>query len=45
LTVLDRDSIEAGLLLFASFVVRQLAVNAASASAAASTAATSGMSG
>jgi hypothetical protein len=44
-TILDRDAIEPGLLLFASFVVRQLAVNAANASSAASTAATSGTSG
>jgi hypothetical protein len=44
-TILDRDAIEPGLLLFAAFVVRQLAVNAANASSAASTAATSGTSG
>ena len=42
MTILDRDAVEPGLLLFASFVVRQLAANAANASAAASTAATSG---
>src|SRR4051794_20681121 len=44
-TILDRDAIEPGLLLFAAFVVRQLAVNAANASSAATTAATSATSG
>lgn len=44
-TILDRDGIEPGLLLFASFVVRQLAVNAAHASAAGSSAGVSGASG
>jgi len=44
-TILDSDAIEPGLLLFAAFVVRQLAVNAANASSAASTAAASGASG
>jgi hypothetical protein len=44
-TILDPDAIKPGPLLFACFVVRQLAVNAANASSAASTAATSGTSG
>jgi hypothetical protein len=41
-TLPDHDAIEPGLLLFASFVVRQLAVNAANNSSAGTTAATSG---
>ncbi|MDX6409966.1 MAG: hypothetical protein QOE13_3037, partial [Gaiellaceae bacterium] len=41
-TIADPDAIEPGLLLFASYVVRQLAVNAANNSAAGTTAATSG---
>lgn len=45
ITVLDGDPPEPGLLLFAAYVVRQLAVNAAGASSAASTGAISGTSG
>jgi hypothetical protein len=44
-TILNPDAIEPGLLFFACFVVRQLAVNAANASSAASTAAVSSTSG
>ena len=41
-TLPDPDAIEPGLLLFASFIVRQLAVNADSASSAATTVASTG---
>jgi hypothetical protein len=41
-TLADPTAVDAGLLLFAAFVVRQLAVNAADASSAATTAAVSG---
>jgi hypothetical protein len=44
-SILDGQLVEPGLLLFACFVVRQLAVNAASNSAAGSTAAVSSTSG
>jgi len=45
LVILDGQAVEPGLLLFACFVVRQLAVNAANDSAAGSTAAVSSTSG
>jgi hypothetical protein len=41
-TLADRDAIESGLLLFTAFVVHQLAVKAANATSASSTAALSG---
>jgi hypothetical protein len=42
LTLVDREAIESGLLLFAAFVVHQLAVKAANATSASSTVASSG---
>lgn len=42
LTLVDREAIESGLLLFTAFVVHQLAVKAANATSASSTAALSG---
>ena len=45
MSIPDGQAVEPGLLLFACFVVRQLAVNAANDSAAGSTAAVSSTSG